>query len=424
MSSSEALASVTATLKDLLNDVVESPDNVTTKPPSVARNGNVNAQLNIFLYGVYYNTAFSNAPMPGQVNNGERGYPPMPLVLKYLITAYGKDDNDISGQQVMGKAMSILHDHPLLGPSKFAVISPDSNLQNQIERVRITPETLTLDDMSKLWTSFQAAEYRLSTAYEVSVVLIESTRQTHTPLPVLTRGVNDQGVKVHANTLPPYPTIHRIDIEHGHPSMEVGGEITIDGYLLDGNNATVNLNNSLLDDPILITQITEQSATQIKFVLDENLFDWAVGLYSLDVSLTKSEDEDGDGVNEAIDRTTNTVSLVIAPKITGPVVTNLVVTDGLANATLTLTCQPEIYFKQDVVLLLGSHVIKWKPPAPPSPPDPDPSLKTNTLEFDLKDIPVGSFFIRLRVDGVDSHLIDRSITPPEFDSSMEVTLDE
>ena len=45
----------------------------------------------------------------------------------------------------------------------------------QIERVRITPQPLSVDELSKLWTAFQT-HFRISAAYQVSVVLIESTR--------------------------------------------------------------------------------------------------------------------------------------------------------------------------------------------------------------------------------------------------------
>ena len=169
MSSPAALATVTATLQNLLSDVTSA---VTTQPPSTARNGGTGEQINIFLYSTHYNTAFSNSPMPGETRDGEWAYPPLALVLKYLITAYGQNDDDISGQQLMGQTMSLLHDHPLLGRSDIVGITPDSGLHEQIERIRIIPNTLSLDDMSKLWSSFQSAEYRLSTAYEVSVVLI------------------------------------------------------------------------------------------------------------------------------------------------------------------------------------------------------------------------------------------------------------
>ena len=168
----------------------------------------------------------SNFPLPGEARSGENAFPPLPLVLNYLITAYGANDDDISGQQIMGQAMSILHDHPLLGKADIEGIIPDSGLQQQIERVRITPYNLSLDDMSKLWSSFQSAEYRLSTGYQVSVVLIESTRANRAPLPVLKRGEQDRGANV---TAAPSPAISGLRFPNQKPSAEFGDMITILG---------------------------------------------------------------------------------------------------------------------------------------------------------------------------------------------------
>ena len=251
MSSPAALATVTATLQHLLTSVTAT---VTTQPPSMARNGSGD-QINIFLYSTHYNTAFSNAPMPGETRSGENAYPPLPLVLKYLITAYGANDEDISGQQLMGEAMSVLHDHPLLGPSDFDGITPDSKLQQQIERVRITPDTLSLDDMSKLWTSFQSAEYRLSTGYEVSVLLIESSRPGRTPLPVLKRGADDRGPDVVAGSP---ASLSGFRFPNQKPSAELGDVVTLLGTQLSNNNTQFRFQHTQLENPIEIQPETSQ----------------------------------------------------------------------------------------------------------------------------------------------------------------------
>src|SRR5512147_2263403 len=163
MSLPTAIATVTAVLQHLLMQAAAGAS-VTTKPPSAARDGANGSQLNLFLYATHINPAFNNMPLPGQVRNGEGAVPPLPLVLHYLLTAYGANDDDIAGQGLLGQAMIALHDHPLLGSADIEGILPDSGVQNQIERLRVTPEVLSLDDMSKLWSSFQT-EYRLSTGY-------------------------------------------------------------------------------------------------------------------------------------------------------------------------------------------------------------------------------------------------------------------
>jgi hypothetical protein len=47
----------------------------------------------------------------------------------------------------------------------------------------------------------------------------------------------------------------------------------------------------------------------------------------------------------------------------------------------------------------------------------------NTLSFVAKQLSPGSFRVRLRVDGVDSHLLDWSDpAKPKFDESKKVTI--
>ena len=135
--------------------------------------------------------------IPSQVMTGETGNPPLALNLHYLITAFGKD-NDTTlpyGHHLLGKAMSILYDHALLGPEEIRTYTsasfPASDLDKQIERVRITLQPLSLEEISKLWSGL-VTQYRLSVGYEVSVMLLDSTQPKKTPLPVLKRRVLSQ----------------------------------------------------------------------------------------------------------------------------------------------------------------------------------------------------------------------------------------
>lgn len=187
MSTPTGLATVTATLRQLLSGVTTD---VTTMAPSAARGGRNGDQLNIFLFGVYCSPALTNSPPPNSRPGDENAYPRLSLVLKYLITAYGANDDDISGQQLMGQTMSILHNHPVLERSDIEDVTADSNLQNQVEGIRITPAPLTRGDMCELGTIFRPAEYRLSTVYEVSVVLVDSARSDSVSLAALKHGTN------------------------------------------------------------------------------------------------------------------------------------------------------------------------------------------------------------------------------------------
>ncbi|MGY8871584.1 MAG: DUF4255 domain-containing protein [Pseudomonadales bacterium] len=400
MSSPDALATVTATLKSLLHGLVDNEAKITTQPPSKARSGD-DEQINIFLYGTQVNTAFNNAPLPTMSRSGERAYPPLPLILKYLITAYGANDDDISGQQLMGQLMSLLHDHPILGPTDIIGIMPDSNLHQQVERIRIIADGLSLDEMSKLWAGFQSAEYRLSVGYEVSLVLIESARSSSTPLPVLTRGEADQGVIAQPSLIPPYPAITEIELLSQQDSAVLGDSLLLKGHHLSGAS-TVRFNHQHLANPIVIAAIADGTDTQLRIDIPSNPVGWQVGIYAVVAVVNKAG---GQSV-------TNIYPLTIAPQILSISPANPVARNGVGAVTLTLTCSPNILPQQRASLLLGGReVLAQARPA-----------STNTLNFIVESAAVGTRHVRLRIDGVDSLLINKSVTPPVFDSAMEVVI--
>jgi len=50
------------------------------------------------------------------------------------------------------------------------------------------------------------------------------------------------------------------------------------------------------------------------------------------------------------------------------------------------------------------------------------AAQTNTLTFEAAGVATGSYFVRLRVDGVDSLLVNRAVKPPVFDPTQVVTV--
>src|SRR5262249_16208173 len=146
------------------NSITADPDlndtTITILPLDKARGSNNNNQLNLFLYQVMRNAAWSNRDIVQQVKPGETGFPPLPPNLYYLITAFGRDNDATQpfAHELLGKAMITLHDHTLLSaddiPTATAATLSRSDLDQQIERVRITFQPLSLDELSKLWTGF------------------------------------------------------------------------------------------------------------------------------------------------------------------------------------------------------------------------------------------------------------------------------
>lgn len=440
MSNPLAIAAVTATLRELIKrgvrDFLPNPDeNVTTKPLDQARTGNATPdRINIFLYQTVLNAAWRNMDMPRQVRPGETGQPPLALNLHYLITAYGQGDEETKSHRWLGKAMSVLHDHPVLGAQEIRdALSDNSELQTQIERVRITPQSLSLEDMSKLWTTFQT-QYRISAAYQVEVVLIESARAARTPLPVLRRGEADRGPTAVAGAS--LPIIEEIRLPNRQSSVLLGDELIITGQNLSDLSAVrfALANPQLADFPPLSIPPPAAQATDegIKVTLPNDATArraWVAGFYRVAVVVNRIVN----GKQQTW--SSNELPLSLAPRIEKIDPGNVVARDANGKVTLTLTCSPEVRlaavdaqnmrFQQQVVLLLGTarQIAPQPPPPPPAPPAPAPtSTDKMTFVFPVPPTEVGDYLLRLRVDGVDLPLVDRTVTPPQFDAKQKVTI--
>lgn len=407
MSAPTAIATVTAVLQHMLTQATSGAD-VSTKPPSAARNGGNGNQLNLFLYATHINPAFNNMPLPGQVRNGESAAPPLPLVLHYLLTAYGANDDDIAGQTLLGQAMSALHDHPLLGTADIEGIVPDSALQRQIERLRITPEVLSLDDMSKLWSSFQT-EYRLSTGYQISVLLIDSSRAASAALPVLRRGEQDRGTRVSATA---GPSLSGLRFPNEKPAAQLGDAVAILGEQLSGDNLTARFHHPSLADPIVLALEAERSANELQVLLPDQGDDpavgaaWPAGFYTVNLVLQRS------GLPEW---TTNALAMPLAPRITG-------ISPAAAPAgdvVLTVECLPQVRPEQRVLLIFGDRTFAPDPIALPGDPSVPSSLTFQVAGAAARPEP---YVLRLRVDGVDSIPVDFTGAVPRFADDQKVTI--
>ena len=434
MSNALAIAAVTATLDTLLTHGLGM--DVTVKPLDTARQSN-NNQVNLFLYQTSINAAWRNQDMPYQVKAGETGQPPLPLCLYYLVTAYGQGDDQTKAHQVLGRAMSILHDHPLLGAKEIKDATEanvqGSNLHEQIERVRITPHHLSVEELSKLWTIFQT-HYRISAAYEVSVVLIESTLPTRTPLPVLTRGKDDMGVQTVLGGSPLLgeirmplsgkfvtsdpPTLQEIQLTKALPSAQLGDEVALIGEKLTGDSVWVAFERPRTGEtfePNILKKSAEVIILKLPAPGDAAAANLTAGFHLATVIASHASEPD---------RFSNALAVAIAPKITQingknlpatPLVsvnrTNIV--DGLGEATLEITGNLEVLPEQSAVLLIGDRSVSAE----------SHPAKTNKLKFIVREIEAGTYRLRLRVDGVDSHLIDRSsLDKPKFDDALQVVI--
>ncbi|WP_144109698.1 DUF4255 domain-containing protein [Paraburkholderia sp. BCC1886] len=410
MSGANAIAAVTASLRNLLAQAVtlepELQDtSVTTLPMDRARDANNNAnQLNVFLYQAMPSAAWRNMPIPQEVQSLESGVPPLALNLYYLITAYGRD-NDAHvpfSHFLLGRAMSVLHDHPLLGRDEIRVALPDNDLYQQIERVRFTLQPLSVEDIFRLWSGFQT-QYRLSASYEVAVVLIDSRRATRAPLPVLTRGKSDSGIAVLGGLVPPYPAISGITLPDGQTAAQLGDIVIIHGAFLSGDRVEAVFTRVTSAEQIRLVAEAGSGATEVRVHIDPSKGAWSAGWYTLTVDVTSKA-----GASAKKVATTNEAQFALAPSLVGTLPLKASVDNGVA--TLKLKCAPEVQSGQRASLVLGDREIVAERLAAPG----------GTLSFVVNPAVPGDYLIRLRVDGIDSPLVDRSVTPPVYRAQRAV----
>lgn len=403
MSNPLAIAAVTAALRQLLENGLKADQDladatVTMQPIDRARtNGSTANQLNVFLYHTLPSAAWRNMDVPGRVMPGETAPPALGLNLYYLVTAFGRDNDTQApfSHHLLGRAMSILYDHPLLSSDEIKSALKNNDLWMQVERVRFTLQPISLDELSKLWTGFQT-QYRLSVAYEASVVLIDSTQSVRAPLPVLSRTVTAFG-----NLIPPYPAISEVLPPHQQPSAVLGDTVTVNGNHLDGDKVVVSLTSRLLGAPLTVPIAAGGTESSVSFNIPNIPANWPAGFYS--VSLVVS-------IKGQPDRVTNELPLALSPRISSAMPMKVKRVKG--NATLNLTCAPEVRPEQRASLLLGSQEVS-------SAEHPN---QGNQLSFVVQAATPGDYLVRLRVDGVDSLLVNRAVTPPAFDATQKVTI--
>lgn len=410
MSNSLAIAATTLTLHHLLLTQIPALDpeladlDVTAQPPDQARKGITKSQLNLFLYQTVVNAAWRNQDMPRQLRPGETGQPPLALNLHYLLTAYGRgdSDNDALSHRVLGGAMSVLHDHALLGRQEIALALASSELADQFERLRITPLPVGIDEISKLWTVFQS-QYRISAAYEVTVVLIDSRTPIRAPLPVLSRGVGAAAG--------PAPVLREILPPRSQQAARLGEDIIVLGQQLSGANALLSFSSPRLEAPVRLPPVQGGTADTLNVHLPDLVDDsqayarWAPGGYTCSLVLQPAG-------QPALASTP--VAFALAPRIT-------VSPNNAAPGTvaLTLTCAPRLVPDQRVLLIFGERLIE--PAGISTPAD---IAQPSTLHFSIPDVAKGNYLVRLRVDGVDSIPVQYIGAPPvpAFDDAQRVSV--
>ena len=437
MSTALAIAGVTAVLRDLLNDglinhnvsgILGSSVTVSVQAPDrvVAANAAEASQLNLFMYLVTPNQGWRNEGLPGRDGSGHQrlSNPPLALDLHYLLSAYS--GADLHAEILLGYAMQLLHETPVLtraairtslipSPPAGNTLPPalralaDSGLAEQVELIKITPVVQSNEELSKFWTATQS-HLRPSAAYIASVVLIQAQQPARSALPVLTRGPRDAqghetGIAVQPGLQASLPLLTSAQPPAGQNVAGIGDLVMLQGQALDGADRRVLLENDpwqvALEIAALPAQMPDRpAATTAGFSLAGQAAALPVGIYRATLEVTRP-----DLLNQAKRMASNRIALTLAPRITN--LPQTVARAGDGSATITLQFTPELRSGQHAVLVLGSdEVAPLAAGATPS-----------SLQFRIPNATPGNYLARLRVDGIESPIVDMSLAPgaaPQF----------
>ena len=439
MSNALGIAATTAVMKEMLqrhfdgaSDLTPVVGSVTVSalPPDRMVTGSAEpSALNLFLYMVTPNPGWRNADRASRDGSGGRlTNPPLALDLHYLLTAYGKES--LHAEILLGYAMHLLHEMPVLDrqsirdalsgstvdtsvlPTAFQALSA-TDLADQVEQIKITPSTLSTEEMSRLWAALQA-HYRLTTAYQASVVLIEARAATRSALPVLTRGERDpvtgreRGVIVEPSLIPPLPTLTAITPPSKQTVARLGETVTLEGHHLDGTGVSVRFEHPRRVDPIEMPLGANSDPTRIPVALPNTAADavaWPAGPWNVTVTLVRP--------GETRPRTTNVMPIVLAPRLDLASPPTTITRDAATGAvTIHLAFTPQARPGQRVTLNAGGRE------ALPA----SLTAATGVLDFVFPQLAAGPQWLRLRIDGADSVLVDRSTSPPTFDLTQRVVV--
>ena len=435
MSTALAIGAVTAVLKDLLTNGLIDHDvsaqlgqdvTVTTLAPDRALLDPTQekTQLNLFLYQVTQNAAWRNTALPERNGRGARlSNPPLALDLHYMLTAYG--EKELHAEILLGYGMQLLHETPVLTRDAIrrSLAPPDplnpaglpanlqglyeSGLAEQIEQIKICPISISTEEISRLWTAFQA-RYRPTAAYQATVVLIESRSSApRAALPVRARNIY---------AIPfAQPVIEQVLSQVDDNAQVVlnqpilaGYNLIIAGYGLRSDDTRVNVGGIEVTPPaskLTGTQITVQLPLQLP-----------AGVQGVQVVQYTPMDQPELPPVAHRGLASNVAAFVLRPAIQNvtanmqPNAKDPTVRDG----TINLTVAPAVGRDQRVVLLLN----EFDPLATPAaysfpfpspyqiilPPQVPPETATD-LTIDVKAVKPATYLVRVQVDGAESPVL-------------------
>jgi hypothetical protein len=418
VSNSLAVATVTAVISQLLSEAladapdgsVQSADVTTMRPDMLATTDGEARGINVFLYQVSANPSWAAADLPTRRGDATPvTKPQQALDLHYLLTFSG-DEMLLEPQRLLGTAISTMVARPVLSRERVRgvierAVAGDtweqfSDLAEQIDVVRLTWLPLNLEELSKLWSTFLQAPYRLSITYQATVVLVEGEVFARPALPVLTRGADVAALQL------PVVTSAFADSSPTDP-VRSGTTLRIEGRRLRGAYRTL----VRLGDREVAVPPEQVSDTRLTVDLPAEVRAGVIGVQVAHPRLVGTPGVERGGAESAA------VPLVVRPSVTATATSS----GAVGGSVLTLQVAPPVARRQRVLVLLNEHrppanrpargYVLTAPPAEAGDPDPRPSVRVPAPE-----VVAGTYVVRVQVDGAESVLETATGVDGRFDA--------
>jgi hypothetical protein len=206
--------------------------------------------------------------------------------------------------------------------------------------------------------------------------------------------------KVLPDPLPPYPCLTAVRPPRRLVGARVGETLSLSGTNLDGDSVQALVMTSRWAQPVTLAA-QRVSSSEVAVTLPAKDPAWFAGQYAVSAVFRQ-------GLQP---RATNELPWSLSPRIDNIVPPNPQ-RDKNGQAAFKVMCSPAVGIDQRASILLAGRELVLPPRA----------AAQQSLDVAVGDVPAGAYPIRLRVDGVDSEMVDRSVSPPVFDATQVVTI--
>lgn len=395
------VAAVTRAMAHVLESALERRSmrgeyKVTISSPHQASSAREHTKtINLFLYHVRPTPSLRNTDLPVYEGGRLANVPTVGLDLYYLLSFYGNKPNDLEAERLLGVAVTAFNSHPLLTQRDFqASAEPERTDLGRLDTVAVTPMTLSIEEMQRLWAMFPNVPYTLSMSYCASAAVLASDEVPSPPPPVST---------VTPRVAPsPAPVVTGLARADGAATpIAFRSTLRITGVHLAGTRVAIDIAGVRL--PV---SPTSQGESFVEVALD----DPALRAGSQPLSLLHLEEGSAPLAQAGVSAASAPVTLELAPLLTSVSVSGLEPQgEGVVTSTpryrgkLELVVEPAPKNGQNVGVLLNrssaeSHAFpvqaergKWVAP--------------------FQGVSSGRYLVRVEVDGVASALTPQNGQP-------------